>query len=377
VRLVRVEITPFALPLRAPLHTARGAIVERRGALVTVFAAAGERGHGEASPVPGFGEETPASCLAGLPALAERLLRGDARDLTSRIDLLEREAPALPAARFALECALQDLEARQHGVSLAAWLAGGVAARKEVEASALVEARASEAAAATAARAAALGFGSVKLKLGTSTLDADVARVGAVRRALGPDTKLRLDANASWQPEQAVRALRALAPWDLELVEQPVAAWVVTGLARVRAESGVPTAADESAADPHAREALLAARAADFVVLKPGALGGLRAAWRLALRARAAGMGVVVTSGLDGSVARAAALALAAALPGPLPACGLATGALLARDLGPDLAPERGRIPLPDGPGLGIELDASELRALATGPRLEVRAPCA
>ncbi len=372
-----MEITPFALPLRAPLRTARGAIVERRGALVTVHAEGGERGHGEATPVPGFGEETPASCLRALPEIAERLLRHEARDLESQLDLLEAAAPGRPAARCALECALQDLEARHHGVSLAAWLAQGAPPRKEVETSALVEAQRAEAVAAAATRAATLGFGTLKLKVGGRPPEQDLARVTIVRQALGPDARLRLDANGSWTPEQAIRSLRALAACDLELVEQPVATRDVAGLARVRAETGVPIAADESAADPEARGALLAARAADFVVLKPGALGGLRAAWRLAGQARAAGMGVFVTSGLDGVVARSAALALAAALPGPLPACGLATGALLARDLAPDLAPERGRIVLPEAPGLGVEPDPEEVRALAAGPRLEVRAPCA
>ena len=377
MRLSRLVITPFALPLRAPLRTARGETKERRGALVALHAASGPVGHGEAAPVPGFGEETPESCLRALPALGERLLREDAQDLASRIDLLEQAAPGLPATRFALECALQDLEARHHCVSVAAWLAGGATPRATVEASALVGEREPGAAAAAAARAVAQGFGTLKLKVGVGGLEEDLARVVAVRRAAGPDVRLRLDANGAWDPAQAIRTLRALADCALELVEQPVAARDVAGLARVRAETGIPIAADESAADPRALEALLASRATDFVVLKPGALGGLRASLRLAARAHSAGLGVFVTSGLDGIVARVAALALAAALPGSLPACGLATGALLARDLAPGLEPERGRLELPRGPGLGIAPDPAALRALAAGPCIEVRRPCA
>lgn len=377
MRLARITIAPFVLPLREALRTAREETKERRGALVVLHAASGAMGVGEASPVPGFGEETPESCLEALPALAERLLQAPRQDLGSRLDLLEQAAPARPAARFALECALQELEARHRGVSLAAWLAGDRPPRKRVEVSALVAAREPAAAGEMAARAVALGFDTLKLKVGASRLEEDLARVAAVRRAAGPRARLRLDANAGWSPEQAIRALRALAPHGLELVEQPVGARDVEGLARVHRESGVPIAADETVAEPEALATLLAERAADFVVLKPGALGGLRACLRLAARARAAGLGVLVTSGLDGAVARAAALALAAALPGPLPACGLATGSLLARDLAPGLEPHHGRIEVPSGPGLGLELDPAILGELAAGPRLEVRAACA
>ena len=171
-------------------------------------------------------------------------------------------------------------------------------------------------------------------------LDDDLARVAAVRDALGPQGRIRVDANGAWSVESAVTAIRSLAEFDLEYVEQPVA--TVEQLAAVRRRVDVPIAADESirrAADP-----LLVKRrgAADVVVLKVQPLGGVRACLRLAEQVE---MPVVVSSALESSVGIAAGVALAAALPDLPYACGLATTALLRRDLVDDpWRPVEGRL---------------------------------
>jgi len=155
----------------------------------------------------------------------------------------------------------------------------------------------------------------------------DVARVAAVRAALGPTGRVRVDANAAWTLAEARAALEALAPFDLEYAEQPCAS--LEDLAALRGH-GVLIAADESirkAADP-LRVAL--AGAADLVVLKVAPLGGVARALEVA---RACGLPVVVSSALDTSVGIAAGVALAAALPDLPYACGLATASLLAGDV--------------------------------------------
>ncbi len=159
-------------------------------------------------------------------------------------------------------------------------------------------------------------------------LAADVARVAAVRDALGPGGRVRVDANGAWSVDEAAQAIRALAPHDLEYVEQPCA--TLEEMAAVRRRVDVPLAADESvrnAADP-LRVAGLGA--ADIVVLKVQPLGGVRAALRVA---EACGLPVVVSSALETSVGIAAGVALAAALPDLPYACGLATGQLLTADV--------------------------------------------
>jgi O-succinylbenzoate synthase len=162
------------------------------------------------------------------------------------------------------------------------------------------------------------------------SVQADAARVAAVRAALGPDGRIRVDANGAWSVALAVESIALLddAAQGLEYVEQPCRS--LPELAEVRARVRPPIAADESirrAADP---ERVALAGAADIAVIKVAPLGGVPAALRVA---RAAGLPVVVSSAVDTSVGLAAGLALAGALPELPFACGLGTLALLASDV--------------------------------------------
>jgi L-alanine-DL-glutamate epimerase-like enolase superfamily enzyme len=213
--------------------------------------------------------------------------------------------------------------------------------------SALLVAHAMPELAREARRAAEAGFRTVKIKV---ALDDGYARAAVVRDAVGPAVRLRVDANGAWTREQALRMLHALAPLDIELCEQPTA--LLEGLE----DSPVTIAADELlVAAPE-----LALQRAQAVVLKPMALGGLLPALRWAARARELGRAVVVTTSLDGAIARAGAAHLAAAVlaaglaTAPL-AAGLATGRLLLEDLCADLlAPRNGVVALRAVPGLGL-----------------------
>jgi O-succinylbenzoate synthase len=170
----------------------------------------------------------------------------------------------------------------------------------------------------------------------------DVARVEAVRDALGPAGALRVDANAAWDVDTAVVRLRELDRYGLEYAEQPCA--TLEELAALRRRVDVRVAADEvvrRAVDPR-RVALR--EAADVVVLKVQPLGGVRAALEVA---GAHGLPCVVSSALESSVGIAAGVALAAALPELPFACGLATVALFTADVtGAPLLPVDGVLPV-------------------------------
>ena len=194
--------------------------------------------------------------------------------------------------------------------------------------------------------AAAGGCATAKVKVaepGQSLAD-DLARVEAVRDALGPSGRIRVDANGGWSVDEALSAIPLLdrASGGLEYVEQPCAA--VEDLATVRRQVSVPIAADESirrAADPYRVRDL---EAADVAVLKVQPLGGVRACLRIA---EDIGMPVVVSSALETSVGIAAGVALAAALPSLPYACGLATVLLLTDDVvGSPLLPVDGALPV-------------------------------
>jgi o-succinylbenzoate synthase len=210
------------------------------------------------------------------------------------------------------------------------------------------------------ARARAAGCRTAKIKVAEAgqSLTQDLARVSAVRDALGVDGRVRVDANGAWSVAEAMAAVTALARFGLEYVEQPCRTVAELATLRVRlARAGVdvPVAADESirrAEDPIevARRA-----AADVAVLKVQPLGGVRTALGIAERL---GLPVVVSSALETSVGLRAGLALAAALPELPYACGLNTASLLAGDLVADpLAAVDGVIRLREVPPDPEELD--------------------
>jgi O-succinylbenzoate synthase len=191
---------------------------------------------------------------------------------------------------------------------------------------------------------AASGCATAKVKVaerGQSLAD-DLDRVEAVRSALGPSGRIRVDANGAWSVDEAVTALRSLARFSLEYAEQPCAS--VEELAQVRRRAAIPVAADESirrASDPYRVRDL---DAADVAVLKVQPLGGVRACLEIAERI---GLPVVVSSALETSVGIAAGVALAAALPELPYACGLATVSMFTADVVAEpLVPVKGRLPV-------------------------------
>ncbi len=181
----------------------------------------------------------------------------------------------------------------------------------------------------------AAGCRTAKVKVGErgQTLTDDLDRVAAVREALGPRGRIRVDANGAWDVDQGTNALTRLSRFELEYAEQPcrtVDELATLRVALARANLDVPIAADESirrAADPY-----LVARkqAADVAVLKVQPLGGVRACLQIAAEI---GLPVVVSSALETSIGIAAGVALAAALPELPYACGLNTVRLFTGDL--------------------------------------------
>ncbi len=195
------------------------------------------------------------------------------------------------------------------------------------------------------------GCRTAKVKVGEAgQSDADdIARVEAVRDAIGPAGRVRVDANGAWDVGHAARMLAALAPFGLEYAEQPCA--TLAELAELRRRVGVPLAA-----------AVRAAGAADIVVLKVQPLGGVRAALRVAA---VCGLPVVVSSAVESSVGLAAGVALAAALPELPYDCGLATMSLLTGDVtGDPVASADGTLPV----RASVVPDPERLSAWETDP---------
>jgi o-succinylbenzoate synthase len=324
--MTRRSLHRLSVPLRTPFVTATGVVSTRELLLLRVEDEDGLTGHGEAAPFEPY-DGTPFEVVAA--ALREGVGPG-----------------APPQARAAEEMARLDLEARRAGRTLGEPGADVIAVNRTLGAGPPEEV------ALRAAEGVKAGYSCFKLKVG---LEDDLDRVAAVREVIGPWPALRVDANGAWSASEAVKRLEAFAPYDLQWAEQPCR--TLRELAEVRRSVPVPVAADEPIAS--ADDVRTAARelACDVVCVKLGPSGGFTGA-RSTLRAAAEqGLQACLTSTLDGPWGIAAALQLAASERISL-ACGLATLELFAGPLARVLPPPRqGLMPVPQGPGLGVQVD--------------------
>jgi O-succinylbenzoic acid--CoA ligase len=300
MRVVSWRWTAWRRPLVRPVVTSRGVISRRHGWLLSLFDDQGHASVGEAAPE--FHASTPRTVAA---QLAEAL----GQPLPEQADALAAWAAQLRApawVQHAVEQAALELLALRRSCTVAGLLTAEPVPVPELH----VLVNDAEGAAA----AVAAGAHAVKLKVGARALADDVRAVAAVRAAVGDHVRIRLDANGAWTLAQARRAILALRPFAPEWLEEPVAGRDLTALAQLRGQ-GIPLAADESCRDEVDLERVLGLGAADLVVLKPMWVGGLGRTLAMARRASAHGVGVVLTSSIDGPVAEAGVRAVAAACP--------------------------------------------------------------
>jgi L-alanine-DL-glutamate epimerase-like enolase superfamily enzyme len=311
-RIERVTATRVTTPLHTPFVTALRRTTTTDTVVVRVTDSDGVTGWGEAPQVWQVTGESLAgaeACVTG--PLAAVVAGRDPDDLHALLRDVGAAVAANHGAKAAVDVALHDLVARRRGVSLPVLL-GGTALRVPTDVT--VAAGDADALAETARARAADGFGVLKMKVGTDAAT-DVARVRAVREAVGPGVRIRLDANQGWTARDAVRVICGLedAGLDVELVEQPVAAADLDGLAWVTARVRTPVLADESVYGVRDLVEVVRRRAADLVNVKLAKCGGLRVAATLLELARAQGMGSIVGSMMESHIGVGAAASLVAA----------------------------------------------------------------
>jgi|HubBroStandDraft_3_1064219.scaffolds.fasta_scaffold25771_3 L-alanine-DL-glutamate epimerase-like enolase superfamily enzyme len=341
---MKLDVRRVTLRLREPLHTSYGTVAERELLAVSLSDDDGVVGFGEAAPLQAYDGVSIARVEQALDRYRSVLEGAIGMNGAQIVDACRR-VDDLPEAFAAIDLALWDRAGRRMGRPVCSLLTDTPARGVPVNAtiSALDRAGAAE----QALRATERSFGCLKVKVGTGD---DAGRVAAVRAAAGPRVALRVDANGAWSVAQAVRAIEALSPVGLELVEEPVHG--LAAMREVRERVAVRVAIDETAAEHGA----LTAGVADAVCLKVSRCGGISGLLAAAALVRASGAEAYVASTLDGPLGVAAAAHAAAALAsrGPLPACGLATLDLF-EGLDSPLVPTHGEIQLPSKPGLGVE----------------------
>lgn len=328
------------VPLAAPLRPAGSVPVTRPLVLLRLEDDAGWVGYGEAAPLAEYDGVTVGSVLAALEAYAP-VLQSHGSHMTALQDCAAVDP--LPQALAAVDLALWDLAGKRRGRSVATLL--GVDDPGPVTVNATIGAVEPAAAAREAVGALELGFGCIKVKVGTPD---DRQRLAAIREAVGPELLIRVDANGAWDQLTAPERIRALSRFGIELFEEPVHGnEAVEAVAHRVPESRF--ALDESASWD---SKTYAHRYCDAVCLKIAASGGITGLLRDAEAARAVGYEVYIASTLDGPLGIAAALHAAAVLA-PDRHCGLATLGRFEPDVPEPLRPTGGQMRVPVGAGLG------------------------
>lgn len=381
--LARVEAIHVRVPFRRPLLDATGEFTHRRSWLLRLVDEDGSEGLGEATLSPVAGDVTAGSLATLIRNIVPALAAGR---MPLWADLAAEGEPGR-AAMAGVDGAIGALLAARAGPAAPS---GPEAA---VPVSALIGFAGPDAGADAAAQAVELGFETLKLRVGHErTTDQLVDRLRAIRTAIGPEPRLRIDAAGAWDLETAAERIEAVRPFRIEYVEQPLAAWDLTGHAALRQRVRVPIALDESIDSEGSARAALAEGAADVIVVKPARVGGSAATMRIVEAASAVGASAVLGTFFETGVGIASVLRIAASTrdaqrggtPGPgrpgnrggerddpgrpagraveeagfEPAHGLATAGILVHDLLVSPLPiEKGRMAVPSV----VKLDEPEV----------------
>jgi len=323
-----------------PFVIARGGASEHRLLRVRLIADDGCEGWGEAAPNRFYGETTD-TALAALERLGPIVTASDPWHIEDIEAELHRALRFNGSVKSAISAALHDLAGKRLGVPVyRIW--GLDPTRAPVSSFTIAIAANDEELRKRVADAAA--YPVLKVKLGT---DRDERIIRTVRDAAS-DKVLRVDANAAWTPKHALRMVDVLAECGVEYVEQPVAANDLEGLRFVRERSRLPVIADESCVGP--ADVARLAGVVDGINIKLSKCGGLREALKMIATARAHGMLVMAGCMIETSLGITAAAHFAPLLD----YADFDGAALLSDDPYRGATIERGRIEIPDRPGLGV-----------------------
>lgn len=378
MKITKVEVIPISTPMKRA-QVMRGMTLSRiDGVLLKLHTDEGLVGIADAGDTSSWyrGETQDSISSMICDFFAPQVLLGEdptkIEKIVGRMDVLTRDNNQ---AKATVDFALHDVVGKSLGVPVYQLLGGKTIDR--IPLGLVLGAGEPEAVAEEALAVLKEGFSFVKLKAGKGGLKDDIAMVAEVRRAVGDEVDLFIDVNGAWTYDQALTTIRALEKYNLSKIEQPLPAWDLDGMARLRGKVHTPIYADESAQELHDLLAIINKGAADGLMIKVQKAGGLLKSQRWLTMARLANLpvicGCMVGSGLEASPAAhlLAANDWIARFPqenaGPLHI----HDCLSSRGIRDDIARnvplyENGYLTPNDGPGLGIELDEDRVASLVT-----------
>lgn len=355
MRITTLEIAPLDLTLQTALTVAYGSYPVLNYALLKVVTDQGLIGLGEASPDPEVTGETQDVVLRALHQAKPLLMGRDPLDIEPLLNACRAALPHAPAALAALDMALYDLAGQALGVPVHQLLGG--LARPSMSLYPVIPLDEPPVMTAMSARFVGMGAQILKVKLGSSP-DLDLLRLNEIRAAVGDSVKLRLDVNQGWRDAPtALTVIRRLDGFNIEWIEQPVAAADLDGLAEVAAAADLPIMADESCHTAADALKIACRGAADMLNIKLMKCGGLNQAAQLLAVAEAAGLPCILGSMGESSIGSAAGLHFVAAHPS-IVACELIGPLFITNDpaAGYQIEMSTFQARVSAAPGLGVTL---------------------
>jgi L-alanine-DL-glutamate epimerase-like enolase superfamily enzyme len=362
LKITRVDIHPMDLALKEPFTIAIGTISAANDILIRIHTDAGIVGIGEACPALPITGETQEACLAVAKDI-RKLVVG--RDPTSIESILGSCGPffhTAPSVVAAYDMALYDIVGKLAGLPVFRLL-GGEKATFETDRT--VSISTPEIMAAKAKAFLSRGFRTIKVKVGQEPAT-DVARIAAVREAVGPEATIRIDANQGWKVPQAVSALRQMEKYRIQFAEQPVVAWDLAGLKTVKEESPIPVMADEAVFRPEDALKLVKAEACHYINIKLMKAGGIFNSIKISHVAECANIPCMVGCMNESRIALTAAAHCVASQRNIIFADLDGNEEHTSDPVVDGFVIKDGMIVVPEIPGLGVDIDPAFLKTLKT-----------
>ncbi len=352
----------LSIPLKEPFITSLGSEENSESVIVKISTEEGLTGFGECNPYMPINGESQDTCFIVGQYFARALKGRNALDIETCITLMDRIIYANTSIKSAFDMALYDIASQAAGVPLYQFLGGEN--NKTIVTDYTVSIGDPDKMAADAVWIKEQGFPAIKVKLGKDG-NKDVERIKAIREAVGNDIPLRIDANQGWGVEEAIRTLKALAPFGIQHCEEPISRWAFMELPRVRKESPIPIMADECCGDDHDAERLIRLGACDLINIKLGKSGGIFKALKMVKLAEAARMHCQVGAFMESRLAMTA-FAHFALCSSNIIHYDFDTALMFSSDpvTGGIRYENDGVITVPGSPGLGASMDETRLYSL-------------
>lgn len=311
MKIVKIETAKVNIPLVTPFKTALRTVDSVNDIVVRITTDDGQTGFGEAPPTAVITGDTHGSILSAIEEfIAPAIVGMEIENLDGIMKKLHGCILKNSSAKAAVDMAVYDLFAKSCGKPLYKILGGG---RGEIETDLTISVNGVEEMVVDSLKAVSQGFRILKIKVGKESKK-DVERIQAIRQAVGPDIKLRIDANQGWSAKEAVKIIRTLEEMGIgmDLVEQPVNAHDFEGMKFVTSQVYTPILADESVFSPEDAIRIIRERAADLINIKLMKTGGIHEALKICAIAESFGMECMIGCMLESKIAVSAAAHLAA-----------------------------------------------------------------